>query len=181
MNKKLRAVSCKIERIREMTENKIKNVSFKEFAEAVAVIANGAFVNDVFNATSYELFKRVVPIQVYVPSFDTSDVNVMWGEEAEKIIKQLKKNKQYKDMLRAADNQIMHRLRGIECSTFSATDVTLSKLLTVLRERVENEKEVDMETVNRFLSAVEAVNKPEFKANVIAALERDNSEVSEKS
>ena len=159
-----------------MSEYKIKNISFEEFANAVAVIANGAFVNDVYNAASYELFKRIVPLQAYVPSFDTTDVNAVWSEEAEKIIKQLKKNKQYKDMLRAADSQLMHRLRGIECSTFSATDVTLSKLLTVLRERVENEKEVNMETVNRFLSAVETVSKPEFRANIIAALERDENE-----
>lgn len=164
-----------------MADYKNKIISFREFENAVNTIVNDSFVDDVYSAARYELSKRTVTLQLYAPDFDISDITAVWSETANKILKQLKENRQHKALMQAAENQITHKLRGIECSSFSATDITLAKFLTVLRERLESEDKLDMQIIDRFISAVETTEKPEFKNNIAIALGRDNSEDSKKS
>ena len=160
----------------EYKDYRYKRITFREFENAVDTIIKDSFLDDVFSAARYELSKRTVILQLYAPHHKLTDIDDVWSADAEEILKNVHKSEQCKALLNAVECQLMHRLRGIESSTFSATDVTLAKLFKALTERIEN-NEVDIKTVDRFISAVENVNKPEFKANMVAALERETENV----
>lgn len=160
-----------------MADYKNKYISFGEFENAVNTIVNDSFADDVYSAARSELSKRTIVLQLYAPSFSLSDINNVWSEEAEKILKQLKANKQYKALLSAADSQLAHRLRSIESSRFSATDVLLGNLITAVTERLNETKDFDIETANRFINAIEKLSDPEITAKAVKIINgSDNSE-----
>lgn len=160
-----------------MADYKNKYISFGEFENAVSTVVNDSFVDDVYSAARSELSKRTIALQLYAPSYSLSDINNVWSEEAEKILKQLKANKQYKALLSAADSQLAHRLRSIESSRFSATDVLLGNLIKAVTERLNETKGFDIETTTRLINAIESISRPETVAKVVKMLNgSDNSE-----
>lgn len=153
------------------------NILFDEYNAIIDRVVSGCFVEDAYNPAMYELSLRVFLIKVCVPDFDLSDCkndddfwNKVTSEEAEDIIELIKATKYYQNLKTAIDNGINHRLRVIEASPMSLSDIALSKLIGVVAEKInsiDNTDVLNKDTISALINAEKQINKEDFEKKLI--------------
>lgn len=148
------------------------NISFSEYEAIVNTTIDGCFRDSVYNPALYELSLRVFLIKICAPDFDLNDCkgdNDFWdkvtSEEAENVIELIKATKYYPSLKSAINNGINHRLRAIESSPMSLSDIALSKLFGVITDKIDS---IDTDVLNKdTIEALITSNQQSGKENFV--------------
>lgn len=148
------------------------NISFDEYSAIIDKVIESCFVDEVYSPDKYELSLRVFLIKIFVPDFSLDgceNSDTLWervfSEEAEGIIEIIEKNKYYSKITTAIDNGINHRLRAIEASPMSLSDIGLSKLFGVIADKIDDIDTSDVfnkSTIESLITANEQSGKENF-------------------
>ncbi len=143
----------------------VKVLTIDEMSEATLKIINAAWGDGTYSSLAYELAAVIVPISYFtsVKLDDDADKRVkqIFALSVQNELRALKNNEQYKMIMRAADNEIKHRLHTAENTAFSATDIALTRLLNTLTERI-SKADFNKEEAMTVVRALSKVNKPGF-------------------
>ena len=151
------------------------NISFDEYNAIINKVIEDCFVDGVYSPALYELSLRTSLISVFAPDYDLNDCednNALWdkvaNEKAEFIIVDIKRTGYYQDIITAIDKGIQHRLRAIESSPMSLSDIALSKLLGVITDKIDS---VDTDVMNKTtIEALIAANQQSGKEDFVDKL-----------
>lgn len=150
-------------------------ISFDEYNAIINKVIEDCFVDGVYSPAIYELSLRTSLISAFTPDFDLSDCkdnNTLWervtNENAEIIIENIKRTNDYQNIITAIDKGIQHRLSVIESSPMSLSDIALSKLFSVITDKIDS---IDTDVLNKdTIEALIAANKQSGKENFVDKL-----------
>ena len=120
------------------------NISFDEYNAIINKVIDDCFVGGVYSSALYELSLRVSLISAFVPDYDLSDCkdnNALWdkltSDECKEIFQNIYGTIIYDDIVSAIIRGVNHRLRVIESSPMSLSDIALSKLIDVVTAKID--------------------------------------------
>ena len=129
------------------------NISFDEYEAIINKVIEDSFADGVYSPAAYILSLRVSLISAFASDYDLSgckDNNELWEkvntDTAEDIFDEVCKNKIYFYIIPAIEQGIEHRLRAIESSPMSMSDIALSKLIDVVTAKIDS---IDTEVLNK--------------------------------
>lgn len=153
------------------------NISFDEYNAIINKVIEDCFVDGVYSPALYELSLRVSLISAFVPAYDLSDCkdnNALWkrvtSEECKDILDEIMyETMECNNICVAIKNGINHRLRAIEASPMSLSDIALSKLIGVVTEKIDSiDNEIlNSDTISALINAEKQTNKEDFEAKLV--------------
>lgn len=152
-------------------------ISFDEYSAVVDKVVNDTFTDNVYSPAYYDLSLRTALLNVYVPEYkvDGTDNNTLYNsvytDEANEIFDEIKKKKQYYDILQAINNGINFRKDLITSGGMSMSDIALANLIDKFTEVVEKFGDnLDVETTKKFVESVTTMKDGITAENMVNAL-----------
>lgn len=157
---------------------KIKTrISFDEYSAVVNKVVNDTFTDNVYSPAYYDLSLRTALLNVYAPEYkvDGTDNNTLYDsvytDEANEIFDEIKKKKQYYDIIQAINNGINFRKDLITSGGMSMSDIALANLIDKFTEVVEKLGDnLDVETTQKFVESVTTMKDGITAENMVNAL-----------
>ncbi len=157
---------------------KIKTrISFDEYSAVVDKVVNDTFIDNVYSPVYYDLSLRTALLGVYAPEYkvDGTDNNTLYDsvytDEANEIFDEIKKKKQYHDIIQAINNGINFRKDLITSGGMSMSDIALANLIDKFTEVVEKLGDnLDVETTKKFVESVTTMKDGITAENMVNAL-----------
>lgn len=157
---------------------KIKTrISFDAVNAVVDKVVNDTFTDNVYSPAYYDLSLRTALLNVYAPEYkvDGTDNNTLYDsvytDEANEIFDEIKKKKQYYDILQAINNGINFRKDLITSGGMSMSDIALANLIDKFTEVVEKFGDnLDVETTKKFVESVTTMKDGITAENMVNAL-----------
>lgn len=154
-----------------------KNVSFTERCAIINKVVEDCFIGGEYTPENYEISYRTAMISAFCPEFDLSSEtnNELWekvnSDEALEILHKIDLDIDY-GFVESIDNAINHRLRIIENTSYSMTDVALSSLLNILSEKIES---IDLSSLSKdnigaLVNAANEINNSEFADSLVKSM-----------
>lgn len=146
-------------------------ISFSTYKAVIDKVLGDTFMDGVYTPENEDVSTRVAMLNAFAPDFEMSnDSDVMWeqaySDEANEILDELYKNRQYIALQREIDKAIQHRLRMVENGSMSLTDYALSKLVETFNEKIEK-LDITDKGVKAIEEAVNNINKDKFESNLV--------------
>lgn len=154
----------------------VKNtISFDEYNAIINKVVEDCFVDGVYSPALYELSLRTSLISVFAPDYDFSgceDNNSLWekvtSKECKDILGEICETMVYDNIRLAIAQGINHRLKVIESSPMSLSDIALSKLIDVVTTKIDS---IDTDVLNKdTIEALMAANEQSGKENFVDKL-----------
>lgn len=157
---------------------KIKTrISFDEYRAVIDKVVNDTFADNVYSPAYHDLSLRTALLNVYAPEYkvDGTDNNTLYDsvytDEANEIFDEIKKKKQYYDILQAINNGINFRKDLITSGGMSMSDIALANLIDKFTEVVEKLGDnLDVETTKNFVESVTTMKDGITAENMVNAL-----------
>ena len=157
---------------------KIKTrISFDEYSAVVDKVVNDTFTDNVYSPVYYDLSLRTALLNVYAPEYkvDGTDNNTLYDsvytDEANEIFDEIKKKKQYYDILQAINNGINFRKDLITSGGMSMSDIALANLIDKFTDVVEKLGDnLDIEAIQKFVESVTTMKDGITAENMVNAL-----------
>lgn len=152
------------------------NISFDEYEAIINKVIEDSFTDGVYSPAAYELSLKVSIISAFAPDYDLSECktnNELWekvnNDVAEEIFDKACKNKVYFYIIPAIEEGISHRLRAIEASPMSMSDIALAKLINVVTDKIDSiDTEVlNKDTISALINADKQINKEDFERKLV--------------
>lgn len=153
------------------------NISFDEYCSIIDRVISDCFEDEVYSPAAYEISLRNALISVFVPEYDLSDckdTNALWdkltNKECEDFLCNIRGTTIYNDIVSAIEQGISHRLRAIESSPMSLSDIALSKLIGVVAEKInsiDNTDVLNKDTISALINAEKQINKEGFEKKLV--------------
>lgn len=152
------------------------NISFDEYNAIINKVIEDCFVDGVYSPALYELSLGVSLISAFVPDYDLSDCkdnNALWdkltSDECKKILQNIYGTIIYDNIVSAIVRGVNHRLRAIEASPMSLSDIALSKLIDVVTAKIDSiDTEVlNKDTISALINANKQINKEDFEKKLV--------------
>ena len=151
------------------------NISFDEYYSIINRVISDCFVDEVYSPAMYNLSFRNALISVFCPDFDLSGCeynNSLWeklmSKECSNILDEIQEKSIYDNIHLAISQGINHRLRVIESSPMSLSDIALSKLFSVIADKIDS---VDTDVMNKTtIEALIAANQQSGKEDFVGKL-----------
>lgn len=152
------------------------NISFDEYNAIINKVIEDCFVDGVYSPALYELSLRVSLMSAFCPEYDLSDCkdnNALWdkltSDECEKILQNIWSEIVCDNITSAIEQGINHRLRAIEASPMSLSDIALSKLISVITEKIDNIDTdiLNKDTISALINAEKQTNKEDFEKKLV--------------
>lgn len=152
------------------------NISFDEYNAIINKVIEDCFVDGVYSPALYELSLRVSLISAFVPDYDLSDCkdnNALWEtlttDECEKILQNIYGTIIYNNIDSAIIQGVNHRLRAIESSPMSLSDIALSKLIDVVTAKIDSidTDVLNKDTISALVNADKQINKEDFEKKLV--------------
>lgn len=152
------------------------NISFDEYNAIINKVIEDCFVDGVYSPALYELSLRVSLISAFVPDYDLSDCkdnNALWEmlttDECENILQNIYGTIIYNNIDSAIIRGVNHRLRAIEASPMSLSDIALSKLIDIVTAKIDSidTDVLNKDTVSALINADKQINKEDFEKKLV--------------
>jgi len=152
------------------------NISFDEYEAIINKVIEDSFIDGVYSPAAYELSLKVSLISVFAPDYDLSgckDNNELWEKvntnTAEDIFDKACKDRVYFYIIPAIEQGINHRLRAIEASPMSISDIALSKLIDIVAAKIDSiDTEVlNKDTISALINAHNNTDKEGFEGRLV--------------
>lgn len=152
------------------------NISFDEYNAIINKVIEDCFVDGVYSPALYELSLRVSLISAFVPDYDLSDCkdnNALWEmlttDECENILQNIYGTIIYNNIDSAIIRGVNHRLRAIEASPMSLSDIALSKLIDIVTAKIDSIDTdiLNKDTVSALINADKQINKEDFEKKLV--------------
>lgn len=152
------------------------NISFDEYNAIINKVIDDCFVGGVYSSALYELSLRVSLISAFVPDYDLSDCkdnNALWdkltSDECKEIFQNIYGTIIYDDIVSAIIRGVNHRLRVIESSPMSLSDIALSKLIDVVTAKIDSIDTdiLNKDTISALINADKQINKEDFEKKLV--------------
>lgn len=157
---------------------KIKTrISFDEYSAVVDKVVNDTFTDNVYDPAYYDLSLRTALLNAYAREYnvDNTDNNTLYDsiytDEANEIFDEIKKKKQYYDIIQTINNGINFRKDLITSGGMSMSDIALANLIDKFTEVVEKLGDnLDVETTKKFVESVTTMKDGITAENMVNAL-----------
>lgn len=152
------------------------NISFDEYCSIIDRVISDCFVDEVYSPAAYELSLRNALISVFAPDYDLSDckdTNALWDklttDECKDVLDKIYDTRTYNHIHLAIAQGINHRLRAIESSPMSLSDIALAKLFGVIIGKIDStDTEVlNKDTISALINADKQINKEDFEKKLV--------------
>lgn len=152
------------------------NISFDEYNAIINKVIEDCFVDGVYSPALYELSLRASLISAFVPDYDLSDCkdnNALWEmlttDECENILQNIYGTIIYNNIDSAIIRGVNHRLRAIEASPMSLSDIALSKLIDIVTAKIDSidTDVLNKDTVSALINADKQINKEDFEKKLV--------------
>lgn len=152
------------------------NISFDEYYSIINRVINDCFVDEVYSPAMYNLSFRNALISVFCPDFDLigcDDNNSLWerltSEECSNILNEIQEKSIYDNIHLAIAQGINHRLKVIESSPMSLSDIALSKLIDVVIAKIDSidTDVLNKDTINALINADKQSGKENFEKKLV--------------
>lgn len=152
------------------------NISFDEYCSIIDRVISDCFEDEIYSPTAYEISLRNALISVFVPEYDLSDckdTNTLWNKltskECEEFLCDIRITNIYYDIISAIEQGISHRLRAIESSPMSLSDIALSKLIDVVTAKIDSidTDVLNKDTISALINADKQINKEDFEKKLV--------------
>lgn len=152
------------------------NISFDEYNAIINKVIEDCFVDGAYSPALYELSLRVSLISAFVPDYDLSDCkdnNALWdkltSDECKEILQNIYGTIIYDDIVSAIIRGVNHRLRAIESSPMSLSDIALSKLIDVVTAKIDSidTDVLNKDTISALINANKQINKEDFEKKLV--------------
>ena len=152
------------------------NISFDEYYSIINRVINDCFVDEVYSPAMYNLSFRNALISVFCPDFDLSDCddnNTLWerltSEECSNILNEIQEKSIYDNIHLAIAQGINHRLKVIESSPMSLSDIALSKLIDVVTAKIDSidTDVLNKDTIQSLINADKQSGKENFEKKLV--------------
>lgn len=152
------------------------NISFSEYEAIINKVIEECFVDGVYSPALYELSLRTSLINIFVPDYDLSDCkndNTLWekvtSEECNDILNIIRDKIIYDNIHLAIAQGINHRLKVIESSPMSLSDIALSKLIDVVTAKIDSidTDVLNKDTINALINADKQSGKEGFEKKLV--------------
>lgn len=152
------------------------NISFDEYNAIINKVIEDCFVDGVYSPALYELSLEVSLISAFVPDYDLSDCkdnNALWdkltSDECKKILQNIYGTTIYDHIASAIMCGVNHRLRAIESSPMSLSDIALSKLIDIVTAKIDSidTDVLNKDTISALINADKQINKEDFEKKLV--------------
>lgn len=152
------------------------NISFDEYNAIINKVIEDCFVDGVYSPALYELSLRVSLMSAFCPKYDLSDCkdnNALWdkltSDECKEILQNIYGTIIYDDIVSAIIRGVNHRLRAIESSPMSLSDIALSKLIDIVTAKIDSidTDVLNKDTISALINADKQINKEDFEKKLV--------------